>query len=128
MCYNLPMNKHSIYIGINGIYCEHCITTITNTLSNMPGVEDVNIRNNIAHVVGDKLPENEAFIKAIKEIGYETDTDRISTRRRDITPHIRFSDFIAILSILILIAYLCRRLFGFDIFIKVIDDDSYFHK
>lgn len=46
--YNRPMNKHTIIIGINGIYCEHCIQTIEKTLSALPGVRDVRIRNNIA--------------------------------------------------------------------------------
>lgn len=101
-------NKHTIYIGINGIYCEHCITTITNTLQQLPGVSKVEIRNNVARVTGDTLPKNETFIKAIQEIGYETDESRISLRRTDVVPHIRLSDFVMILSIMILIAYLCQ--------------------
>ena len=101
-------NNHTIYIGINGIYCEHCITTITNTLQQLPGVSNVDIHNNVARITGDTLPENKTFIKAIREIGYETDESRISSRRTDVVPHIRLSDFVMILSIMISIAYLCQ--------------------
>lgn len=124
ICYNRPMNKHSIFIGIKGIYCEHCITVITNRLKSMAGVTDVSIRNNVAHVTGEALPDNDAFIQAIRELGYETDDKCISSRRRDVVPHIKPADFIMLLSILILIAYLCRRIFGFDIFTLIPTIDS----
>ena len=118
------MDKHIIYIGINGIYCEHCITTITNALKSLPGVTDVDIRNNIARVDGDKLPDKATFISAIRAIGYDTDEQHISLKRRDVAPHIRLSDFVMILSILILAACICRKFFGFDIFTLIPTIDS----
>ncbi|MBR1598832.1 MAG: sulfite exporter TauE/SafE family protein [Lachnospiraceae bacterium] len=118
------MDKHIIYIGINGIYCEHCITTITNALKKLNGVTDVEIRNNVARVTGSPLPDPEALICTICDLGYETDAAHISERRWDVTPHIKAADFVMILSIMILIAYVCRRFFGFNIFTLIPTIDS----
>lgn len=118
------MDKHIIYIGINGIYCEHCITTITRTLMKLEGVTDVVIKNNVAEVTGNPVPDPETLIRTICEIGYETDASHISERKWDVSPHIKLSDFVMILSIIILIAYSCRRFLGFNIFTLIPTIDS----
>ena len=118
------MDKHIIYIGINGIYCEHCIATITEALKKLDGVDDVLIRNNVAKVTGENIPDKETLIHTIRSIGYETDADHISGKRLDVSPHIKLSDFVMILSVMILIAYVCRRFFGFNIFTLIPTIDS----
>lgn len=118
------MDKRIIYIGINGIYCEHCITTITTALKGLQGVTDVEIRNNVAKVTCCCLPDVDTFIRTIRDIGYDTDATRIGDKRRNVASHISLSDFVMILSIIILIAYVCRRITGFNIFTLIPTIDS----
>ena len=46
------MNKK--YVKIEGIHCNHCIDIITNELLKNKNINEVKIRNNIAHITYDK--------------------------------------------------------------------------
>ncbi|MBE5871949.1 MAG: sulfite exporter TauE/SafE family protein [Lachnospiraceae bacterium] len=118
------MNKHTIFIGIKGIYCEHCVHTITKALRALPDVETVDIRNNVARVSCDAPLEKEILIKTIRDIGYETDAGQISEKRRDVVPHISWVQFILTVLAFVLAAALCRWLLGFDIFTLIPTIDS----
>ncbi len=59
-------------IEIKGMHCEHCRTTAENALNAIPGVKakvDLKKSQAVVSVTGD-IPD-EAFIKALKEFGYE---------------------------------------------------------
>lgn len=58
-------------VGIEGMNCNHCAMNVQKTISNLEGVEAVDVRldENAAYIQG-KF-DREKLIKAIDEIGYK---------------------------------------------------------
>ncbi len=60
-------------LQIEGMMCQHCVAHVTKTLQAMDGVEnvEVNLKKKTAMVTLHKEIENDSFIQAITEAGYE---------------------------------------------------------
>jgi copper ion binding protein len=63
-----------IVLQIDGISCEHCVTSITNGVKELPGVSDVSLslENKTAHVsfTEDQSTKKE-IIRVIEDLGYK---------------------------------------------------------
>ncbi|MBR1780982.1 MAG: sulfite exporter TauE/SafE family protein [Oscillospiraceae bacterium] len=117
-------SSERLYIGIEGIYCAHCVDTITRTLRAMEGVEEVSVRQNVARVSGHGLPGADALVAAIRHIGYETDESRISRDRTRVAKGLRWYEFLLIAAAILLFALGLERLFGYNIFNAIPTVDS----
>lgn len=115
---------NTLYIHIDGIYCEHCIETITRVLKALDGVEDVSLRQNVARISGQTLPSAEAIVNAIRSAGYETDESKISRDRRHAAKTVRWYEFLLIAAAILLAAFGVERLFGYNIFNAIPTVDS----
>lgn len=109
-------NCTNIYIKIEGIYCEHCIERITKALLALPGVRHVSVRQNIAFVSGDQIPENDILIDAITDLGYVTNQSMISKERRDLTKAMRLHEFFLIAIAILIMVFGIEKLFSYNIF------------
>lgn len=58
----------TLYIRVDGIYCEHCVETIKLALRSLDGVESAEIRQNVAEISGENLPSKEVIVDTIKVI------------------------------------------------------------
>jgi Cu+-exporting ATPase len=60
-------------IHIDGMMCNHCVSTVTKVLNSIDGVAtvDVSLENNCAYVSLKKDIEDEIFVKAISEEDFE---------------------------------------------------------
>lgn len=114
----------TLYARIDGICCENCIGIITHALMELNGVDHVDITGNIAEITGPCLPDESLIVEAVRRAGYETSEAAISTRRKDVTSHIRWYEFAGIAAGIVLFALLVKQIFGYNIFnaIPVIDD------
>ena len=71
-----------MYVRIDGIYCEHCVETITLALNQLAGVDSVFLRQNVAHLSGEQLPSPEVIVETVRVLGYETDEGKISSDKK----------------------------------------------
>ncbi len=60
-------------LKIEGMMCQHCIAHVTKALQGIAGVEsvEVNLKKKTAVVALTEEVEDEAFLSAITEAGYE---------------------------------------------------------
>lgn len=112
----------TLYVGIEGIYCQHCVETITKTLSALDGVEAVSIRQNTARITGQNLPDADTIIAAIRRIGYETDESKISRDRPKTA--VRWYELLLIAAVVLLAVFGVNRLFGYNVFNAIPTVDS----
>jgi copper chaperone len=63
-----------ITIKINGMKCQHCVSSVTKALENIDGVSDVsvNLETGEASYSGDESVSPERVKDAINKIGFET--------------------------------------------------------
>ena len=116
--------NNTLYIRIDGIYCEHCVATITLALKALEGVEEVSLRQNVACISGQALPSNDVIIGAIRKAGYETDESTISRDRSRVTNTVRWYELLIIAAAILLIAFGIQRIFGYNIFNAIPTVDS----
>ncbi|THJ64816.1 heavy-metal-associated domain-containing protein [Arthrobacter echini] len=62
-------------INITGMTCGHCVSSVMEELSDVPGVEEVDVQLNVggvstAAVTADVEPEPGALRKAVETAGY----------------------------------------------------------
>lgn len=117
-------SNHTIYIGINGIFCEHCVEKIMKALTSLDGVEKVRIEKDIACVEGPSLPPKAVFVRTICDLGYETDEASISQKETIISKRIPLREFLLILAVILIIAFILRQSLGFNIFTVIPTIDS----
>jgi len=114
------MSAERLYAPVDGIYCEHCVETITRALASLDGVTRVSVRQNTACIEGEHLPSPAAIAAAIRGAGYETDEARIG--RRPIGA--RYHEILIIAAGLLALAALLRRVFGRNVFNMIPTVDS----
>lgn len=114
------MNK--IYVKIDGIHCDHCISTITSNLLKINNIKEVSISNNIATITYLGTINNKDIINIINDIGYITKDNYISNNINDLSDNIKLKEFIIITLIIIFIFLFINKIFGFNI-IPLIDSN-----
>lgn len=114
--------SNTLFVGIEGIYCQRCVETITKTLSALDGVESVSIRRDTARITGTRLPDTDEIIAAIRRIGYETDEAKIS--RSKPKPSVKWYELLLIAAVILTAAFGLNRLFGYNIFNAIPAVDS----
>jgi copper chaperone len=63
-----------IELKIEGMSCMHCVKTVTEALSQVPGVtavQGVSLERGAATVEG--FPDSQALVAAVKEAGYQAE-------------------------------------------------------
>jgi copper chaperone CopZ len=67
--------KKEISFHVAGMYCEGCVTAITDRVSKLDGAEDVMVTLDDSLVVvkfpEDKMPSDETLSALIEELGYQ---------------------------------------------------------
>lgn len=113
-----------LYVKIDGIHCDHCITTITNQLLKNNKIKDVVISSNIATISYIGNLTNEEIIDSITEIDYITKDRYISSDINDLNDNIKLKEFLFITLIILLIWFFINKIFGFNIFNVIPKIDS----
>ena len=108
------MNK--IYIKIEGMVCNHCYETVTQIIKKDFNVKKVKVKRNIATIWYENDINTEKIIKEMNSKGYTTKNEYISKDKSKIDNNINIVEFILIASIIILIALIINKVFGFNIF------------
>lgn len=116
--------KKKLFIRVEGIYCEHCVETITLALRSLDGVEGAAVRQNVAEISGKNLPAPGVLVDAIRRLGYETDENRISASRAAVAPRVRWYEFLLIAAAILAAAVGIRLLFGYNVFNAIPAVDS----
>lgn len=116
--------QQRLFIRIDGIYCEHCVETITIALKALDGVESVSIRQNIAQIAGSALPPVSDIVAAVRNIGYETDETRISENRKKVAQTVKWYEFLLIAASILLVVLGIQRIFGYNVFNAIPAVDS----
>ena len=105
-----------IYIKIEGMVCNHCYETVTQIITKDFNVKKVKIKRDIATIWYEKDIDTDRIIEEINNKGYLTKNEYISKDKSKIGNNINIVEFILIASILILIAVIINKIFGFNIF------------
>ena len=105
-----------LYIKIAGITCDNCRNKIKKELLNIRTIKDVEITKNIAKVTSSKTPDEIKIINVINSLGYFTKKDYISENIKDIDSDIKLKEFIIIFVSLLLLIFLIKKIFGYNIF------------
>ena len=116
--------KQKLFVRIDGIYCEHCVETITRALEAVHGIERVSIRNNVAEIAGESLPSSDVIVETIRRVGYDTDDTKISEDRRVAARTVRWTEFLLIAALILLFAFVLRLVFGYNVFHAIPAIDS----
>ena len=116
---------HILYIKIDGITCDNCRNKIKKELLSIKTIKDVEITKNIAKVTSSKTIDEIKIINAINSLGYFTKKDYISENIKDIDSDIKLKEFIIIFVSLLLLVFLIKKIFGYNIFnvIPTINND-----
>ncbi len=107
---------HILYIKIDGITCDNCRNKIKKELLNIKTIKDVEIIKNIAKVTSSKTLDEIKIINVINSLGYFTKKDYISENIKDIDSDIKLKEFIIIFVSLLLLIFLIKKIFGYNIF------------
>ena len=116
---------HILYIKIAGITCDNCRNKIKKELLSIKTIKDVEITKNIAKVTSSKTLDEIKIINVINYLGYFTKKDYISENIKDIDSDIKLKEFIIIFVSLLLLVFLIKKIFGYNIFnvIPTINND-----
>ena len=106
------------------MFCAHCEQTVLNALRALPGVCEVSMRQSVAQITSDTSLPPEEIVRAIRQAGYETDTDKISAQRYKAARTIRWYELLLIAAAILLLAVGVNRLFGYNIFNAIPAVDS----
>ena len=107
---------HILYIKIAGITCDNCRNKIKKELLSIKTIKDVEITKNIAKVTSSKTLDEIKIINVINYLGYFTKKDYISENIKDIDSDIKLKEFIIIFVSLLLLVFLIKKIFGYNIF------------
>ncbi len=107
---------HVIYVKINGITCDSCRNKIKKELLNKKEIKDVEIIKDIAKVTSFKKIDEINIINIINSLGYFTKKDYISENIKDIDSNIKLKEFIIIFISILLLIFLIKKIFGYNIF------------
>lgn len=69
------MSNHTTTVSISGMTCEHCVNSVTEELSSITGVENVDVELNVGGIstatINSSLEVSDAEIgEAVAEAGY----------------------------------------------------------
>lgn len=106
----------TIYVKIDGITCDNCRNKIKKELLNIKEVTDVKITKNIAKITSSKKINNIIIIDKINSLGYFTKNSYISENIKDIDTDIKLKEFIIIVISILLLTFLIKKIFGYNIF------------
>lgn len=114
-----------IYVKIDGITCDNCRNKIKKELLPLDNIKEVSINKNIAKIMYQNKIDEIKIIDTINELGYFTKKDYISKNIKDLNSNIKLKEFIIILISILLIIFIIRKIFGYDIFnvIPTINDN-----
>ena len=114
-----------IYVKIDGITCDNCRNKIKKKLLSLDNIKEVSINKNIAKITYINNINEIKVIDTINELGYFTKKDYISKNIKDLNSNIKLKEFIIILISILLIIFIIRKIFGYDIFnvIPTINDN-----
>ena len=107
---------HVIYVKIDGITCDSCRNKIKKELLNKKEIKDVEIIKDIAKVTSFKKIDEINIINKINSLGYFTKKDYISENIKDIDSNIKLKEFIIIFISILLLIFLIKKIFGYNIF------------
>ncbi len=116
------MNK--IYVRVEGIHCAHCIVAIKKALLSNGQIQKVQIHNHIAEIYYQEPLEKETVIHLIMDAGYLTKTSYISSNRKDLLRKVPVHELVIILAVILFIAFLFQKVFGFNVFNMIPQIDS----
>lgn len=106
----------TIYVKVDGMHCCHCETTIRTSLLKIKNIKSVEFEKNIAVINYTGEIEKYEIIRNIIKSGYVTKDEYISDDKKSLKTDIELKEFIFILSIIIIIAFLIYKIFNFNIF------------
>lgn len=112
------------YIKIKGIHCEHCVEKIKKALLETENITFAEIKKDMAEISGEKLPDVNEIVQIITNVGYDTKPEWISSRRKDIEDRIKLQEFAVLLIAIVLVAWVLKKAFGFNIFNVIPNIDS----
>lgn len=112
------------YVKIEGIYCEHCIDTITKALLKHKKIEEVFIKNNIAHISYQGNLTKEEIIETITQVNYFTKEEYISDDLKELENKISFKKLILITCISLFVLFFIDKTLEFNLFNMIPTIDS----
>lgn len=66
--------KREVVFTVGGMYCESCVSAVTNEMNRIDGVSDVNVTLTDSTVVfsapDNKMPDQERIKRSIEALGY----------------------------------------------------------
>ncbi len=107
---------HIVYVKIDGITCDNCRNKIKKELLNIKEIKDVEIVRSIAKVTYSKEIDEIKIINSINSLGYFTKKDYISENIKDVDLDIKLKEFIIIFISILLLIFLVKKIFGYNIF------------
>ena len=116
--------KKQLYVRVSGMYCEHCVQTVKKALEALDGAEKVSVEGNVAKLSGTVLPTRENIITAVRDAGYETDDDSISTVRSAVAKELKWYEILAAAAVIVVLGSVINRIFGFNVFNMIPSVDS----
>ncbi len=116
---------HILYVKIDGITCDNCRNRIKKELLNIKEIEKVGMTKNIAKITSLKEIDEIKIINTINSLGYFTKKDYISENIKNIDSDIKLKEFIIIFISILLLMFLIKKIFGYNIFnvIPTIDEN-----
>lgn len=107
---------HILYVKIDGITCSNCRNKIKKELLKIKEIKDVEITKNIAKITYKKEINEMEIIDVVNSLGYFTKKDYISENIKDIDSNIKLNEFIIIFVSILLLIFLIKQIFGYNIF------------
>ena len=117
------MNK-SFFVKIEGIYCEHCRTTISSFIKKADSQSSVKISGNIAKIISDKLSTQD-IVLAITRSGYITKKEWVSESFNK-WKLLQILQLTGIVALILIFRFILKKILGYDILnvIPVIDEKA----
>ena len=114
------MNK-SFFVKIEGIYCEHCRTTISSFIKKADSQSSVKISGNIARIISDKLSKQD-IVLGVTRSGYITKEEWISESFNK-WKLLQIVELTGIIALILIFRFVLKKILGYDILnvIPVID-------
>ena len=111
--------SRTLYVGIEGMFCDHCYETVSSALATLDGVESVSFLQTTAKMTGKALPDAEAIIYAVRNAGYETDSARIRRSFRETSGRALRLELPILFAAIAAVWIIAKRFFGINLFYAV---------
>lgn len=108
--------SRTLYVGIEGMFCDHCYDTVSSALAALDGVDSVSFIQTTAKITGRDLPDAEAIISAVRNAGYETDSSRICRSLEKNTGKAHRLELPIIFAAVAAVWLIAKRFFGINLF------------